>query len=198
MKTHTAPRGMTLVEILFAFAIIGTVVTVAYSAALRAWRTAVSANQRTQAQYLAQDQLERVRAFRSLSIVPVVGSPITQTGMDWENFLTTLYTNPADGIRVVACSELTPPESSCVWRAELVTSSTPDLRVTGDNSTSYKVSILPVGLYCAGGSPANPSSPSDCTSVASVDLQARVTWTDSNGLPNNQLIATTQLLAPSE
>lgn len=187
-------NGMTLVEILFAFAIIGTVITVAYSAALRAWRTAVSANQRTQAQYLAQDQLERIRAFRSLSISPPPGSPIVQTEMDWEAFLDTLF-GGSQQIKITACDKLSPADATCIWKVE---PGIENLTVFGDDATTYKVTVVPAGLYCVGGNPASPLEPDDCGSVASVDLQAQVEWDDANGVPNNRLIATTQLLAPSE
>ncbi len=67
--------GMTLVEILFAFAIITSVVTLSYAAGLRGWRTAQTGNQRTQAQYIAQDAIERVKAYRDSPAFKWTGAP---------------------------------------------------------------------------------------------------------------------------
>lgn len=64
MKLKARKRtGLTLVEVLFAFAILTTLLTLAYSSALNAWRTASSANQRTQAQYIAQQAIENLKAY---------------------------------------------------------------------------------------------------------------------------------------
>ncbi|MCC7543148.1 hypothetical protein IT415_00325 [bacterium] len=187
MTKQTAPKGMTLVEILFAFAVIGTVVTVAYSAALRAWRTAVSANQRTQAQYLAQDQLERARAYRSLS---VTNDPtLTQTSMDWNGFLNQLH-GPT-GMHLATSTSL-----GLIWD---VNNGPIGLRVPGDDATNYTVALRSEGVYCSNG--ARSAAPAGCggpQNVTSVDLQAVVTWTAATGVTDNRLIATTQLLAPSE
>ena len=185
---------MTLIEILFAFAIIGSVLTVAYASALRAWRTAVSANQRTQAQYVAQDQLERLRGFRDMT-----DSTTNQERMDWNVFLSKLYP-PAGSVPEVRIEKCDNTED-CVWKIE---DGPKALTVPGDASTSYTYSVTPKRLYCVGESTASPTvppaAPNNCDplGVAAVDLQAKVSWNDANGNPDSQLIATTQLLAPTE
>lgn len=194
-SSHTRPRGMTLIEILFAFAIIGSVLTVAYASALRAWRTAASANQRTQAQYVAQDQLERLRGFRDMT-----DSATLQKRMGWKaDLLDKLYPSSLPTtIHIEACAE---DDMDCVWKIE---DGPKSLTVPGDGSTSYTYSVTPQKLYCVGESttpPAvPPAAPNDCGAlgVAAVDLQAKVSWNDANGNPDSQLIATTQLLAPTE
>ena len=115
--------GMTLIEILFSVAIIGTVLTVAYSAALSAWRSAASANQRSEAQYVAQNSLETIKSYRDLST-----SPTAQKRMLWSGatngglggFLQELRATVPSGstkarFNVLACSELSPTNPNCEW-----------------------------------------------------------------------------------
>ncbi len=188
MKRAYRQKGMTLVEILFAFAIIGTVVTVAYSSALRAWRTGVSANQRTQAQYMAQDQLERLRAYRDLS-----DSNTAQTEMNWDNFVSRVFARP---IHIVPCAAI----EDCVWK--LVDNALSQTAAVGDQSGAYSISIRAVRPYCTNSAivTTEASTPGNCggvSQVSAVDVQAVVSWNDANGVASNA-IATTQLIAPSE
>ena len=181
-------QGMTLVEILFAFAIIGTVVTVAYSSALRAWRTGVSANQRTQAQYMAQDQIERLRAYRDLS-----DSDTAQTEMNWNDFVSRVF---ARTIHIEPCAAI----DNCVWK--LVDNALLQTAAVGDQSGAYSVSLRAVRPYCTKSAivTSETSTPGTCggaSQVSAVDVQAVVSWNDANGVLSNT-IATTQLIAPSE
>lgn len=74
-RDKTQRTGLTLIEIIFSIAILGTVITLAYASALAAWRSAQAANQRTQAQYLLQKAVEQVKGYRDSS------------SFVWSNFL---------------------------------------------------------------------------------------------------------------
>lgn len=57
-------RGDTLVEVLFAFAILSLVISVMFSGALSSYKSAVTAQERTQAQFLAQYQADALKTYR--------------------------------------------------------------------------------------------------------------------------------------
>lgn len=56
-------RGDTLIEVVFALAILAIVLTVLTTAAVGAWRTSRLAGERTQASAYAQEQAEALKAF---------------------------------------------------------------------------------------------------------------------------------------
>lgn len=56
-------RGDTLIEVVFALAILAIVLTVLTTAAVGAWRTSRLAGERTQASAYAQEQAEAIKAF---------------------------------------------------------------------------------------------------------------------------------------
>ena len=56
-------QGDTLIEVVFALAILAIVLTVLTSAAVGAWRTSRLAGERTQASAYAQEQSEAIKAF---------------------------------------------------------------------------------------------------------------------------------------
>lgn len=58
------PHGDTLIEVIFAFAILATIIGFAYTGAIQARKTAVSAQQRTQALLMAQYQSQALIAYR--------------------------------------------------------------------------------------------------------------------------------------
>lgn len=57
-------RGDTLIEVLFAFVILGVVISVAFSGALSSYRSVVSAQNRTQATFAAQYQAGALETYR--------------------------------------------------------------------------------------------------------------------------------------
>lgn len=194
--------GMTLIEILFSVAIIGTVLTVAYSAALSAWRSAASANQRSEAQYVAQNSLETIKSYRDLST-----SPTAQKRMLWSGatngglggFLQELRaTVPSRSTKarfnVLACSELSPTNPNCEW---IVQAGNSGFRARGD-STDFGVYVETNELFCS-----NTATPSnivdmcggDPLAVVSVTLQSTVSWRSFTGI-DSSAIASTILTEP--
>lgn len=57
-------NGDTLVEVLFAFAILSLIISVMFSGALSSYKSAVTAQERTQAQFLAQYQADALKTYR--------------------------------------------------------------------------------------------------------------------------------------
>lgn len=58
-------RGDTLVEVIFAFAILGTIIGFAFTGVIQARRSAVAAQQRTQALLIAQYQTNALNSYRA-------------------------------------------------------------------------------------------------------------------------------------
>lgn len=59
-------RGDTLIEVVFALAILATILTVMTSGAVNAWRTSRVAGERTQASAIANEQAEALRAYKKV------------------------------------------------------------------------------------------------------------------------------------
>ena len=57
-------RGDTLVEVLFAFAILSLVVSTAFSGSLSAYKSSLAAQNQTQANFVAQYQAEALKTYR--------------------------------------------------------------------------------------------------------------------------------------
>lgn len=60
----TFVSGDTLIEVIFAFAILATIIGYAFTGAIQARKTALAAQQRTQAVFLAQHQSQALKAYR--------------------------------------------------------------------------------------------------------------------------------------
>lgn len=75
-------RGDTLLDIVFSMVIVGIIIAVGYASALFSWRVAKTAQQRTQAYYLAQYQTEALIAYRNAP------------GRAWDQFRETIQTIP--------------------------------------------------------------------------------------------------------
>lgn len=60
----TFVRGDTLIEVIFAFAILATIIGYAFTGAIQARKTALAAQQRTQAVFLAQYQSQALKSYR--------------------------------------------------------------------------------------------------------------------------------------
>jgi type II secretory pathway pseudopilin PulG len=186
---------MTLVEILFAFAIVSVVLTLSYASALNAWRSAVAANQRTQAQYLVQQGVESIRAYR-------------ESGLDWTAFINDLPhdTNPDSVFHIVmnetgfpsnassyVCSD--PINHTCKFA---VVNDFADLNSVGSvgeggsttDNTVYRLSIRPVGHFEENNPDVVAGPPFGATNVTAVSFEAMITWTDANGVPSNAVAST--------
>lgn len=65
VKRLNKQKGDTLLDIVFSLAILSIILVVAYGSAIFSWRTARTAQQRTQAYYLAQYQTEALIAYKN-------------------------------------------------------------------------------------------------------------------------------------
>jgi prepilin-type N-terminal cleavage/methylation domain-containing protein len=196
MKTQRNKNGMTLIEIMFAFAIIATVLTLSYAASLNAWRTATSSNQRTQAQYLVQQSLEAVKAYRETE------------DFFWDDFMDELA-GASSGFYMVMLnkdgSEI-PNSYVCPAGAEpcefkLNSGEDNDLKSIGSNTsvpdnTTFILKIRPAEYYEANSNSANGGAPpAGSDNITAVNLIAEITWTDTNGIVSN-LAASTIITEP--
>jgi|GEM_PF-6245261 len=203
-KTTNQPSGMTLVEIMFALAIIGMILTLSYAAALRAWRSAQVANQRTQAQYVAQDAIEKVKAYRDLNAttgtqktMPWSGAPRqTGAGIGSGAFLQEIQSRAADGFTVQSCTLAEVANGDCYWK--VVTGGQAVTAIS--DSTAYTVTIRSGKVYCKATEGTNIntgcSGSPDISDIQSVTLEATVTYTDANGVAGSNASATTILNQP--
>lgn len=62
---ETFNDGDTLIEVIFAFAILATIIGFAFTGAIQARKTALAAQQRTQAVFIAQQQTESLKSYRN-------------------------------------------------------------------------------------------------------------------------------------
>ena len=63
-RRHRRPAGDTLIEVLFAFTILSAVISVAFSGAMSSYKSAQTAQNRTQALFLAQYQADALKTYR--------------------------------------------------------------------------------------------------------------------------------------
>lgn len=181
---------MTLIEIIFAFAIITSVLTLAYASALTAWRNAVEANQRTQAQSLVQYALETVRAARE------------SDGFVWKDFVDkTTKDSSGFHIRLVNTMGNPTPEDlvcpvgeSCTFE---VMSGSSSKQVTGANAPDLDATVFIVKVEVDGGNIQGNTSYYDriglntnVVNVSSLNIVATVTWTGPTGISNNARAST--------
>lgn len=199
MKTLLRQRGgMTLIEIMFAFAILTTILVVAYGAAVGALQSARNANQRSQAQFIAQQQIEQLRSWRDQP------SPVFNWYFlgDPKSF-TTKLTNTANGLFTI--QPCTPVSTTCVW--ELQESGPVSAVAVGaasddSDATDYKVVLAATECYLVGeqNSP-HPWSSSSCSAtnaatIQAVGIEVRVTWPPANAQGIGSLTANTIITQP--
>lgn len=187
-------KGMTLVEIIFAFAIVSTLLTLAYAAALSAWQSAVASNQRTQAQYLVQQSLEAVKAYRE------------SNNFVWGDFLTAINSNSGFHIVLLNNSGNTVSngfvcpagQDPCHFQ---INSGGQIQHSIGANTslpdnTEFNLVVEEVEHFVAG-QPASTPGRSTAANVTAVTLVARITWTNAQGVVSN-LAVSTILTEPGE
>lgn len=185
-------NGMTLVEIIFAFAIISTLLTLSYAAALGAWRNATAANQRTQAQYIIQQTVEAVKAYRE------------SDDFDWSVFLGEINASQlhiglqqADGTVTTnnfSCQPAPTPPATCkfVLRSGAVGVTPVGSNVNVASSGTFTIEIIPIGYFVAG----NPDKidisgvPSLPDTTTAVTFVIRAGWDDANGIASNAAAST--------
>ncbi len=196
MKRLRVTKGMTLIEIIFAFAIISTVLTLAYAASLSAWRTATSSNQRTQGQYLVQQSIEAVKAYRESSDF-IWGNFVDELANSGGSFhMVLLDKNSAAIDNSFVC-----PSGSEPCKFSLVSGDDTNLKSVGSNTsvpdnTTFTLKIRPSEYYEANNDTPNAGAPAPGNdSVTAVNLIAEITWTDTNGIASN-LAASTIITEP--
>jgi prepilin-type N-terminal cleavage/methylation domain-containing protein len=187
-------HGMTLIEIIFALAIVGTLLTLSYAAALGAWRNATAANQRTQAQYMIQQTMEALKAYRE------------SDDFDWGAFIAEVNPagNPiyiglqqADGSITTnnfSCQSAPIPPATCKF---VLQSGTTGIIPVGSNvnvasSTPFTIEIKPIQYFTEntlGGTEINASmNLPDTTTAITFLVTAR--WDDANGIASNAAAST--------
>jgi prepilin-type N-terminal cleavage/methylation domain-containing protein len=96
-------RGDTLIEVIFALAILATILTVVTSGAITAWRTSRAAGERAQAAAIATEQVEALRSYKQAS--------------EWVDFRDTV---PAPGTFYhMEISGLNDPDNKPFWELKL-------------------------------------------------------------------------------
>lgn len=91
----SARAGDTLIEVLFAFAILSLVISVMFSGALSSYKSAVTAQERTQALFLAQYQADALRTYRD----SLDWSGITSSSFSYLDGSTVNPTDPLPAIK---------------------------------------------------------------------------------------------------
>ncbi|MFO0955756.1 MAG: prepilin-type N-terminal cleavage/methylation domain-containing protein [Candidatus Saccharibacteria bacterium] len=183
-RQYRASRsGLTLVEILFSLAIITTVVTLAYGSALSAWKSAVSANQRTQAQYLLQMSIENIRAYRDRA----------DLANPWVTLLSEPNFKSPSGF-AMKCDNL---PTTCTWQIDTApaTWQAAGSQVNLSDATAYLVTVKPVwawttdpvtGLKSEGDY--SPATQPD--RIDAISFIAEVTYQDAKGISSSAKVST--------
>jgi len=192
-------QGMTLIEIIFAMAIVTTVLTLAYAAALGAWRNATAANQRTQAQYMIQQSIEAIKAYRETD------------NFDWNDFIVDVNgagsvlrigLEQADGSKTYnsfVCDQTTAAPGTPNECEFIIENGSTALTPVGANvnvasAGSFTLEIVPESYFLEGFPGTNSISaggslPND-TNISAVTFVVRATWTDANGIASNASAST--------
>ena len=63
-RRHRRPAGDTLIEVLFAFTILSAIISVSFGGAMSSYKSAQTAQNRTQALFLAQYQADALKTYR--------------------------------------------------------------------------------------------------------------------------------------
>lgn len=192
--------GDTLIEVIFAFAILGSIIGFSYTGVIQGRKSALAARQRTQALLIAQYQARALSAYRaSLYWDSSGGNPNVINGGSGNDPLEIVQPPPATIIKYFCLQEvsqplpspaLPPPPSQ--WRLVAV-SSTVDCDSgladelpepnTGSNNKNIKVRIFFKGYA----SPAAVGN-SDCyvkTDCPLIRGEVGVYWTDPFGNQSN-------------
>lgn len=177
---RSKPAGDTLIEVMFAFVILGSIISFAYTGVIQARRSALDAQQRTQATFIAQYQKNALNAYRS-------GLPWNNNGGN-PNFLVgegggTTGVNDTDTFCMdLKASSGTPAVSNWILEKETdpATNCTIPAGELYGGSGKQKITFAP---YNAQG-----VTPTNCTNVQLCSyLQATivVTWKSTSGIENS-------------
>ena len=186
-KLSHSPAGDTLIEVMFAFVILGSIISFAYTGVIQARRSALDAQQRTQATFIAQYQKNALNAYRS-------GLPWNNDGLATPNFLFGGGSNPASaqvsGSSLGFCMNLdtrdTPAVSKWILKAETnpATNCTIPASELYGGSGKKKITFAP---YAVGQTSTSPPLQCNITADACPALQATivVTWKSTSGIENS-------------
>jgi type II secretory pathway pseudopilin PulG len=174
------PAGDTLIEVMFAFVILGSIISFAYTGVIQARRSALDAQQRTQATFIAQYQKNALNAYRS-------GLPWNDDGGS-PNFLSGSIPTSAPvsdsglGFCMRPITSGTPAVSKWILKAETdpATNCTIPAGELYGGSGKKKITFAP---YNAQG-----VTPTNCTNVqlcSSLQATIVVSWKSTSGIENS-------------
>jgi len=175
---RSKPAGDTLIEVMFAFVILGSIISFAYTGVIQARRSALDAQQRTQATFIAQYQKNALNAYRS-------GLPWNVDGGN-PNFLAGGGADPlslkVEGAPNVFCMGLNNAGSAWVLKPAANCSIPADKLYGGSGKVEITFAPYAVGQI-------STSPPLTCTIAADTctALQATivVTWKSTSGIANS-------------
>lgn len=177
---RSKPAGDTLIEVMFAFVILGSIISFAYTGVIQARRSALDAQQRTQATFIAQYQKNALNAYRS-------GLPWNVDGGS-PNFLVGSDPTPAQ----VSDSGL----GFCMKLDTISTTAVSNWILKAETNPATNCTIPAGELYGGSGkkkitfAPYNAQgvTPTNCTNVqlcSSLQATIVVSWKSTSGIENS-------------
>lgn len=181
---RSKPAGDTLIEVMFAFVILGSIISFAYTGVIQARRSALDAQQRTQATFIAQYQKNALNAYRS-------GLPWNNNGGN-PNFLVgggggTTGVNDTDTFCMdLKASSGTPAVSNWILEKETDPATNCTIPAGELYGGSGKVEIKFAG-YSVGQTSTSPAQACSITADTCPALQATivVSWKSTSGIENS-------------
>jgi type II secretory pathway pseudopilin PulG len=179
---RSKPAGDTLIEVMFAFVILGSIISFAYTGVIQARRSALDAQQRTQATFIAQYQKNALNAYRS-------GLPWNVEGGS-PNFLeggvsTTVPVNGTDKFCMdLNVSSGTPAVSNWILKKETdpATNCTIPAGELYGGSGKQKITFAP---YSAQGLTPTNCNPANLPLCSSLQATIVVSWQSTSGIENS-------------
>jgi Tfp pilus assembly protein PilV len=175
---RSKPAGDTLIEVMFAFVILGSIISFAYTGVIQARRSALDAQQRTQATFIAQYQKNALNAYRS-------GLPWNNNGGN-PNFLAGGGNSPVSaavsGVPTVFCMGLNDAANAWILKPAANCSIPADKLYGG--SGKVEITFAP---YAVGQISTSPPLTCSITADTCSALQATivVSWKSTNGIDNS-------------
>lgn len=187
---RSKPTGDTLIEVMFAFVILGSIISFAYTGVIQARRSALDAQQRTQATFIAQYQKNALNAYRS-------GLPWNNNGGN-PNFLAGGGNSPVSaavsGVPTVFCMGLNDAANAWILKAAAdpgagctIPAKQPSGISGGElygGSGKVKITFAP---YAVGQTSTSPTPNCSITADTCSALQATivVSWQSTSGIENS-------------
>ncbi|MCX6805811.1 MAG: hypothetical protein NT114_03935 [Patescibacteria group bacterium] len=178
---RSKPAGDTLIEVMFAFVILGSIISFAYTGVIQARRSALDAQQRTQATFIAQYQKNALNAYRS-------GLPWNGEGGN-PNFLVgggggTTGVNGTDTFCMKLDPSATPAVSNWILKAETdpATNCTVPAGELYGGSGKKKITFAPYNAQGVTPTNCNPTNLQLCSTLQATIV---VTWKSTSGIENS-------------